>query len=503
LKFTREIIISLMIILLIPLGAMSKPLEEKKWIRGESENFEIISRHSKGETVDLLRSLEVFRAVMKRFIRSDQSIAEPHLILALADRKELAEIGGPGRSVAGMFSSGLRQNISIVVEISNMDETQIMLHEYAHFLMRTYSAAAYPTWYQEGFAEFMGTSRVRGDVVELFRAPEGRLNVLLYFDWLDPKQLLDSSEFEDLGEIDTALFYAQAWILVHYLHNRPEGEPTISEGNARYSQLRSTGMGEITAFEEAFELNTKILNRKLANYLNTKCCRYGKLNISDILKNFTPEFSSPTPSQVAQKLGRVALRLESPKSARSWFEVASRDPKLEARALSGVAQSLYEQHEFAAAEQALELAISIAPEDPYLWLDQGNFWYWRAEATEDGDLRAKYGAAASTSYDNAAMLSLSSTELLAMQAKLILVSDGDLDLAVSNLEEAQLNAPSDLMIKLALATAYARIGRPKEAIQMCRTIIRWPHISEETRQNARDLLRKLNESESATASDAQ
>ncbi len=98
----------------------------------------------------------------------------------------------------------------------------VLLHEYAHHFMLASGSAAYPSWYIEGFAEYFMTAKFTPERVEFGGFNENRATWLLKEDWLPMKHLL-ARRFERSDGRSAAMFYAQSWLLTHYLF-RVEGE---------------------------------------------------------------------------------------------------------------------------------------------------------------------------------------------------------------------------------------------------------------------------------------
>ena len=81
------------------------------------------------------------------------------------------------------------------------------------------SPAAYPVWYSEGVADFVGTATIDGNVVTLGSPVDNR-----YFslrgrrgeDWIAIEKLLTAHDYASVGDrLD--LLYAEGWLLTHYL----------------------------------------------------------------------------------------------------------------------------------------------------------------------------------------------------------------------------------------------------------------------------------------------
>jgi hypothetical protein len=102
---------------------------------------------------------------------------------------------------------------------------QILLHEYGHHLMFSRMQRFYPSWYVEGFAEYLGTTRVHeGSFVLGDRQEERAAQLAAAPRWIDFNVLLDPKRFAAAvkkQELNVFQFYAQSWLLAHYMQSDP------------------------------------------------------------------------------------------------------------------------------------------------------------------------------------------------------------------------------------------------------------------------------------------
>ena len=83
--------------------------------------------------------------------------------------------------------------------------------------MAQYFPNAYPVWYQEGFAEYFGATVFNRDgTIDVGRIQMPRLPALSRGAWLSSQQLMNGT-VEQLPTYQWDQFYAQGWLLTHYL----------------------------------------------------------------------------------------------------------------------------------------------------------------------------------------------------------------------------------------------------------------------------------------------
>ena len=81
---------------------------------------------------------------------------------------------------------------------------------------------AYPAWFREGFAEFFMTATVTADGrATVGRSSPMRIQTLNSVRWLPMGEVL-SSGFDETRRTQRAAFYAQSWLLMHWVLTDPE-----------------------------------------------------------------------------------------------------------------------------------------------------------------------------------------------------------------------------------------------------------------------------------------
>ena len=130
---------------------------------------------------------------------------------------------GRGRkqeNVGGYFLQTPDANLMVLPLMSERELTYVTaFHEYTHYLIYR-NMRNVPRWLNEGIAELYSTFSVERDGrVVIGKAPPGRLSILYSRSLLPVERFLDPETSSRLFESpsDTALFYTQAWALVHFM----------------------------------------------------------------------------------------------------------------------------------------------------------------------------------------------------------------------------------------------------------------------------------------------
>ena len=141
---------------------------------------------------------------------------------------------------------------------------RIALHEYVHYFLACHGD--FPTWYEEGLADYLAFLNVSDGSIELGLEDPLRVNLLRGRASM-PLPALISGDTASPQYGDAKLlgrFHDTAWSLFHYLRlGRPQGR----EGLARYLASFQAGVPSPAALEEALGVSLPALQQELAAYV--------------------------------------------------------------------------------------------------------------------------------------------------------------------------------------------------------------------------------------------
>ena len=489
--FRSIVLFALGLLIVASHPASGKELEDRKWIEVRTPNFRIRSVLGKKDSIELARYLEMFRVAvtdLTNISRVDSPI--PTEIYALRRSSDFESLGIDLDLAAGIFRSGLRRNLIVIRDARSMAETSIIMHEYVHFLFSNHGRLNYPRWYQEGFAEYLGAARTRSGKFEIGGVPEHRRGSLSNSRWIPLQEILSPEDDDAWRRERRAMFYAEAWALVHYLLNRPDRETSFGQDMTRYIELFESGIGDIEAFEEAFMITPEDLDIQVKLYLEGRISVI-RWNIDELLPDFEADVISLSREQISLALGQTALRRGELDSAKHWFTIAATDEITRPQAEAGLGDVLKFGGNFEAAQPHFEQAVALAPNDPYVQLDLAEYWHTRASNPDDTGNRATYLARAREHYVKAWKLDDSMPETYAMYARTFLMEDRRYEFAIELLEQAQNILPSSIALRGMLAEAYMGADRTEDAVTAARSVLAWSHDESGAAKRAREILAKL------------
>jgi tetratricopeptide (TPR) repeat protein len=253
------------------LAAGAPAAAQAKWREASSTHFVIYSEESAESLRKFAERLERYDSAIRR-VRGlpdrDPGPANRLTVYAVSTVGTVQKIMGRGSSnVAGFYIPRAGGSLAIVprrglggTEYDLSSET-VLLHEYSHHFMFENYAAAYPSWFIEGFAEFHSTAKFEADggvgvgLPALHRA----YGIMSHKPLRLSKMLALTTERLSPGEIDS--FYGRGWLLTHYLTFEPSRKGQLSA----YLKALNSGKTGLAAAEVFGDLDK--LERELDTYI--------------------------------------------------------------------------------------------------------------------------------------------------------------------------------------------------------------------------------------------
>ncbi|WP_213978885.1 hypothetical protein [Sphingomonas sp. dw_22] len=236
-----------------------------RWMEARSTNFIV---YSDGGEDSLRRSvllLEDYDRLLRRLTGTTAApSASPLRVYLVGSSSKLDQVQPVPNGVLGFYSARVGGTAVFAVrgDKPGIGGEEVLLHEYAHHFAARYYPAYYPVWYSEGFAEYVMTARFEGDRIEVGRYNPGRALTLLRGTWLPVDQIF-SGRLGDLSREQVGQFYAESWLIVHYLF----ADDARREELSRYFADLHHGIAETQAFSTAFGTDHKTFEVALKRYM--------------------------------------------------------------------------------------------------------------------------------------------------------------------------------------------------------------------------------------------
>lgn len=500
----QRFLVTAAILVAIESPAVGREIYDGRWIEARSPNFVVASAIDADATVRLVQELEDFRQVVASF--TNVRVLEPRVpTWMFVFPREVGSLGLSGL-VAGLFHNDMRANFAIVRVVPGVPLSQVIQHEYAHFLMHNQGSQAYPRWYDEGLAEVLATVNLREGAFDFGNASMGRLYELYQPGaWMSYERLVDDDQVRDMSQKEVLRYYAQSWALVHYLSFGKPGF-SVTDALTAYLDDRESGTRSTPAFERAFGEDASTLARVVQRYLK-KGARYGRGNLKSPFAADAVQVRQLPRDEVAAAVAGLFLmrgrqaeadaRTEADAGASACAAAALADNPRNARALVIQADLHKFAGRYAEAQALYPQAIALQPENDLHHLDFGEYWLDLAEAASDGAQRRELLSKARQEFVLAHKLNDRNPETLAMYGSSFLAAGEDPARGLDTLELAHQLLPSESGIKLLLARVYMAVGRGGEAQPLLRSVIAWDHEGRATA--ARELLAQIEARQAAPA----
>jgi len=238
----------------------------EQWTEIKSAHFTVITDAGEKRGRDVALRFEQMRQVFGSLVlRGEVKTSRPVQILAFKNTKGIRQMAplfkGKPIEVAGLYQKGQSQDF-IALDLSTDGDYrwQTVFHEYAHLLLNS-NTSDWPVWFDEGFAELFSTIDLSGKQALIGRAPESAAQMVVNNRLMPVAQLFavqhDSATYNESGD-HRNLFYAESWLVVHYLEEKQLVKPVIlsfavTRGKLDEAEFRKqTGMS-FTDFDKALE----------------------------------------------------------------------------------------------------------------------------------------------------------------------------------------------------------------------------------------------------------
>lgn len=458
-----------------------------KWWVVETDHFVVHSEGDAAEVNEFGQQLERYDMAM-RFMQgmpADPGVANTRLtIYRFGEPSDMATLAGAsGSGIAGFFIPRASGPVAFVplrkerVRGSigtrsggehDLTGKGVLFHEYAHYFMMNYFAAAYPSWYVEGFAEVYGATEILdGGTFRIGGVAKHRGAELL---WLPsyPMTKLFAAEKDKKGE-DRYRNYSVGWLMTHYL----------TFGQSRQGQLKNylnamnQGKTSMEAATMAFG-DLDVLGRDLRKYLTTRLMGKEVKPAAYTAPKITVREMTPA----EQAIFRVRARSQAGVSKGAAKGVAS-----DARSIAAnypndltvqvaLSEAELDAGNLDAANAAADRAIAINPNSIDAWLFKGKVAMKRAAKDPT------FYAQARTSFAKAYKINANAPEPLILNYLTYDKAGQTIpETAIIGLERAFEFAPYDSDVRLLLSRQLLREGKLKSARTVIVPLAFAPHAS--------------------------
>jgi len=396
--------------------------DEPRWLEVHSAHFSVITDAGDKRGREVALRLEQMREVFGQLILKNKlKMSVPITIIALKSDKQYGDLAPIKQSMAGGFYVPAQDRIYIVLNLFEIDPWRAVAHPLAHYLLN-YNYPPTQGWFDEGLAEYFGSINI-GKKVELGGDPE------LLPEWhedvfddmagmkRDPNipqsltQLVSSPVWLSMVDLFTmkhdvsgrregthnTLYYAQAWMVVHYLVNKNK----MPEAGTYFDLVVNQKVPVDKAMVQAFDMNPAQMEDAVKTYFNSLSMLGVALDqakkpvanpidreqpdqiplpfgADDIGMTVTPVKEEDARAMIGDVMARIP---EHRDQALHDLQQLAADPENNEAAHRGLASDDLRQKQFDAAADELDKATEANPQDPWIWYYRSVLKYQKAQAT--------------------------------------------------------------------------------------------------------------------------
>jgi tetratricopeptide (TPR) repeat protein len=410
---------ALLAMLVAPNLAFAKAKDEPKWIEVHTAHFSVITDAGDKRGREVALRMEQMRAVFGQLLLKDKlKMPVPITVIALKSDKQYATVAPAKQSMAGGFYVPGPDRVYIVLNLFEADPWRAVAHPLAHYLLN-YNYPPAQGWFDEGLAEYFGSIQIgkqvevggdpelapewHEDVFEEIRrdpnTPQSLTQLVSSPVWLSMVDLF-SMKHDGSGTregMHNTLYYAQSWMVVHYLVNKNK----MPEAGTYFDLVLNQKVPVEKAMVQAFDMSPAQMEDAVKTYFKSLsglgiALDQAKKPIEDPVNIQQPDhFAVPfdtdeigmavTPvkdEEARAVIGDVMARVpEHRDQALRDLRQLTADPKDNEAAHRGLAGDDIRQKKFDAAADELEKATELNPRDPWIWYYRAALKYQKAQAT--------------------------------------------------------------------------------------------------------------------------
>jgi tetratricopeptide (TPR) repeat protein len=350
--------------------------DEPHWIRVNSSHFSVVTDADEKHGHDVAVRFEQMRAVFGQLLsRSRINMSAPIDIIALRNDEEYSKIVPTGQRpgiASGFFIPGEDRDY-FVLNLSRDESWRSISRDLALFFLN-YNYPPTQPWFDEGFAEYFSSLRLDRQV-QIGTDPESFTELLNSSPWLMIPELFGKVHdgLPDAEESRHTLFYAESWIVMHYLL----AQNKLSETGTYLDLVENQKVPVEEAIQKAYSMSPAQFEQAVKDHFHSLLQTPGSAAGVQLNGVPLPENIGSSTQELPEAEGRalvaeMSLRLPDHRGqAVQQLESITNLPKGDnVVAHRGLAWAHLEKKEFDRAIEELNKGAELNPKDPWL------HYYW-------------------------------------------------------------------------------------------------------------------------------
>ncbi|HEY3444496.1 MAG TPA: hypothetical protein VGK29_27340 [Paludibaculum sp.] len=235
---------------------------DPRWIRIQSQHFEVYSSAGERATRDTIKYFEQVRQFFADGFGLDGKVTQPVRIVIFGSKREY-EPYRMNEFATAYYRPGAERDY-IVLSEAGLSSYPTATHEYVH-LIANHAGMKLPPWLNEGLAELYSTIKPQGSKMLIGSLIEGRQHSLLQDRWV-PLGTICGADRESAyyNEKDKAgALYNEGWALTHMLALSPE----YRQGFQGFVLAIMAGLDTEGAMMKAYSRTIKRMDSEVQAYI--------------------------------------------------------------------------------------------------------------------------------------------------------------------------------------------------------------------------------------------
>jgi len=388
----RNAALSLGIGLISGVAAFAEP------IKVESENIILYGDVNAEAAQKIVRDLEIYRRTIFAMVNKTPRAADKKLtIYSFDSERPLAKFFG-NKGTAGLYTNGADGPIFInVVKKAYRKgkfEEQVAKHEFSHHVLHAIVEDDFPRWYDEGFANYLSSFDVEGDVITVGAPTVAHGKVLERGRLMNVNDVLSSirvypwNKKGDGASYLSGAFYGQSWLYVHYMQNNPAYGKALPDYLARLKK----GVAPLQAFEGAFGVTPLDFHNQAKKYFAADAFPVLQFKAQPVFLDVAMETDTIDTAALELELLSAQSNIlgdDNKGDYRKRLDRVEDGLGQTPRVMTARAQLELAEENYAAAVKAAEIAKAATPDDLRVMRMLGDAYKGRSQAKRWAELNEK------------------------------------------------------------------------------------------------------------------
>jgi tetratricopeptide (TPR) repeat protein len=494
----RILLSALLWFIIFSAPAETSSIIQQHWFEARTAHFNIYSCGSTQEVARVGGRLEQFRDAYS-VLAGAQSVASPPIVVIAFSTHEALEpflplYQGKPANLAALFHRGSDENlIALCLSGHGAESLDSVFHEYTHLLLR-HNDLFWPLWLSEGMADVYSTfETTSGHSVLIGKAQQQYLRLLEKQPLMPLRDLFAvTNRSPEYNERDRqGIFYAQSWLLTHYLMLGDNA--ALKSRFGQLTALLRKGQMPDQAFTNAFSITLPVMENLLRRYLERGHFEPLKLTVTADLSAPRSLLSRPiSPVETCFRLGDLLMRVDRLDAARMYFEQGARMAPKSPLPYEGLGLLAAEQKDPAEAVRQLQAALERGPIgflSHYIYARQTLRLYAEADGNYS-HIEAAKTSVIRTELQKSLILMPTFGPAHHLLGFLLFIQGDDLAEAEKHLQRAIQLEPENQAYLFSLAQVQVRKNEP-DAARRTLEPLRLPYAEPQLRAHAEEMMREI------------